>query len=120
MNRVRCPFPIFRRSSPTLSPNAATLRSLQSSPRCSSQLPPDATTVNESGTIYFPTLSPQLRNRFRYDPVNHKLKFRGEFVQPVAGEYYLLLNVITDREKAILLSLSNDSAFQTAGGLNSG
>ena len=78
------------------------------------QLPPDATTVNESGTIYFPTLTPQLRNRFRYDPVNHKLKFRGEFVQPVAGEYYLLLNVITDREKAILLALSNDSAFKTA------
>jgi hypothetical protein len=76
--------------------------------------PADAATVNESGLVYFPTLPPQLRNRFRYNPVTHMLMFRGEFIQPPSGDYYLLLNVITAREKPILLGLSSDSQFQTA------
>lgn len=78
------------------------------------ELPGDATVINQSGKFYFPTLPPQLRDRFTYDPINFKLEFRGAFVEPPAGESYLLLNVITDREKAILLDLSNDPAFQTA------
>jgi hypothetical protein len=79
-----------------------------------SQLPSNVLTVNEGGEIFFPTLPPSLRNRLRYDPINQKLKFRGEFVEPPAGEYYLLLNVITDREKTILLGLSSNSSFQNA------
>jgi hypothetical protein len=81
------------------------------------QLPgndPNFRTSSEGGLTYFPTLPPQLRNRIFYDPANHKLKFKGQFIQPVAGEYYLLLNVITAREKAILLSLSTDAAFRSA------
>jgi hypothetical protein len=77
------------------------------------QLPADISAVNQSGKFYFPTLPPQLRNRLSYDPVNGKLKFKGEFV-PSLGEGYLLLNVITDREKAILLGLSNNPQFTTA------
>ena len=79
-----------------------------------SQLPGDLPTVTEKGLKFFPTLPPHLRKRVSYDPVNQKLKFKGEFVEPPAGEYYLLLNVITDREKATLLSLSTDSRFQDA------
>jgi hypothetical protein len=78
------------------------------------QLPADATTVNQAGKFYFPTLPPQLRSRLSYDPINGKLRFKGEFVQPALGEGYILLNVLTDREKAILLGLSNDPAFQIA------
>ena len=55
-----------------------------------------------------------MRTRIFYDPTNHKLKFKGEFVEPPAGESYLLLNVITAREKATLLALSPQAAFQSA------
>jgi hypothetical protein len=79
-----------------------------------SQLPQDVQTVSENGVSYFPTLPPQLRTRFYYDPSTHRLKFRGSFIEPPAGEYYILLNVITDREKAILLNLSTDVAYRAA------
>jgi hypothetical protein len=80
------------------------------------QLPADAVTSSSGGQVYFPTLPPHLRNRFRYDPINHKLKFRGELIESVAGQepYYLLLNVITPRERTLLLGLSSNPAFQTA------
>jgi hypothetical protein len=78
------------------------------------RIPSDVVTVTEGGQVFFPTLPPALRNRLRYDPLNQLLKFRGEFIEPPAGEYYLLLNVITDREKAILLTLSSDATFQNA------
>jgi hypothetical protein len=78
------------------------------------QLPADVTTASDSGVKYFPTLPPQLRTRFFWDPTTQRLKFVGQFVQPVAGEYYLLLNVITAREKAVLLGLSTDATFQAA------
>ena len=76
------------------------------------QLPPDAQTVTQNGVKFFPALPPQLRSRFFYDPASHRLKFIGQFVQPLAGEYYLLLNVISAREQAILLNLSTDSTFR--------
>ncbi len=78
------------------------------------QLPSDLPAVTEQGLQLFPTLPPHLRNRLSYDPVNHKLKFKGQFVEPPAGEYYLLLNVITARERATLLGLSTDAGFQAA------
>ena len=78
------------------------------------QFPSSLKPAVESGLDYFPTLPPQLRSRFFYDPNAHKLKFKGKFIQPVAGEYYLLLNVITAREKNILLGLSTDVSFQSA------
>lgn len=78
------------------------------------QLPGDLPSVTQGGLRFFPGLPPQLSTRFFYDPVNRKLKFRGQFVEPPAGEYYLLLNVITARERAILLSLSTDSLYRAA------
>jgi hypothetical protein len=79
-----------------------------------SNLPADVATVNESGIVYFPTLPPQLRGRFRYDPAAQNLIFKGQFIEPVAGDYYTLLNVITAREKTILLGLSSNPQFQAA------
>jgi hypothetical protein len=78
------------------------------------QLPADVETYSRSGHSYFSALPPTLRNRLRHDPINRKLIFRGEFIEPAAGESYLLLNVITPRERAILLALSNDPAFDAA------
>jgi hypothetical protein len=79
-----------------------------------SQLPPDMATVNEGNMIYFPTLPPQLRSRFYYDPAQKKLIFKGELAQPDSIDYYLLLNVITLREKSILRGLSSDGAYTSA------
>lgn len=78
------------------------------------QLPPDVAAAPEGDKVYFDSLPPQLRRRVWFDPINKKLRFKGEFIEPVAGEYYLLLNVLSPREKLILLSLSQDPAFATA------
>ena len=67
----------------------------------------------EGALTYFLTLPPQLRSRIYYDRISHKLKIKGQFVD-AGGEPYLLLNVITEREKQILLSLSGDVPFQSA------
>ena len=40
------------------------------------------------------------------------LRYEGYFVEPPAGEYYLLLNVMTERDRQELLKLSQDSTFQ--------
>ncbi len=79
-----------------------------------SQLPADLPTVAEKGLRYFPTLPPHLRTRVFYDPLNRKLKLKGQFVEPPAGEYYLLLNTLTARERLVLLDLSRDPGFLNA------
>ncbi|HKX60387.1 MAG TPA: hypothetical protein VJS65_01065, partial [Verrucomicrobiae bacterium] len=78
------------------------------------QLPSDATTRNRAGFLYFPTLPPYLENRVSYDPVAHRLRLAGEFVEPPAGESYLLLNVLTTRDRSFLAGLSTDTQWQTA------
>jgi hypothetical protein len=78
------------------------------------QLPGDLPTVSQEGLRYFPELPAPLRSRFWYDPTNRKLKFKGRFVEPPAGESYLLLNVMTARERAVLLELSTDTAYRSA------
>lgn len=78
------------------------------------QLPADLQTQARAGLRYFPTLPPQLESRISYDPVARRLQLRGQFVEPPAGESYLLLNVLTPRERTILAGLSTDPAWQTA------
>jgi hypothetical protein len=78
------------------------------------QLPTDVQTRVRAGLIYFPSLPPQLEGRVSYDPVARRLQLRGEFVEPPAGESYLLLNVLTPRDRAILAGLTTDVAWQTA------
>ncbi len=63
-----------------------------------SGLPDDIETDVSGGKTYFPTLPPHLRSRFFYDSSSNELNFIGEFVEPTAGEYYLLLNVIEGSE----------------------
>ncbi len=62
----------------------------------------------------FQALPATLQSRFYYDKVNQWLRFKGQFIQPAAGEYYLLLNVLTGRELNSILALSSDPAFQQA------
>jgi len=80
------------------------------------QLPPDVTTRVRAGNLYFPTLPPHLESRVSYDPVARRLRLGGEFVEPPAGESYLLLNVLTPRDRAVLAGLSTDAAWQNAVG----
>ncbi len=78
------------------------------------QLPADVETRVNAGLLYFRALPPHLENRLRYDPVSHQLQLVGEFVEPPAGESYLLLNVLTPRDKAAVLNLTTDASFRAA------
>jgi hypothetical protein len=78
------------------------------------QLPADITTRVRAGNLHFPTLPPHLESRVSYDPVEHNLRLQGVFVEPPAGESYLLLNVLTPRDEAVLAALSTDAAWQGA------
>lgn len=78
------------------------------------QLPATITTRVQAGKLYFPTLPPHLESRVSYNPVTHQLQLRGEFVEPPAGEAYLLLNVLSTRDRTALASLAADAAWQTA------
>jgi uncharacterized delta-60 repeat protein len=76
------------------------------------------TTVNlQNQFIFFAGLPPHLRSRFWYEPPpSSKLKFRGEFRSSFGQEEptgYLLLNVITDRDKKYLLDTNVTSADST-------
>ena len=78
------------------------------------QLPGTIETRNRAGNFYFPLLPPYLEGRVSYDPMDQLLRLAGEFVEPPAGESYLLLNVLTPRDRAILAGLATDAAWQTA------
>lgn len=80
------------------------------------RLPDGMKTAIQGDRQYFTDLPPQLRSRVCYDgaATSRKLKLRGEIVVPAAGEYYLLMNVLTARERDQLLALSADSAFRAA------
>src|SRR5439155_18145821 len=75
-------------------------------------VPDDVQKSLSSGLIYFPTLPPHLRSRFWYDPNTFKLRFKGQLIEPAAGEYYLLLNVISKRDQDRLLALSANPTFK--------
>jgi hypothetical protein len=78
------------------------------------QLPGTIETRNRGGNFYFPALPPHLEGRISYDPVGRLLRLAGEFVEPPAGESYLLLNVLTARDRAVLAGLATDATWQTA------
>ncbi len=67
-----------------------------------------------SGLKVLTDLPPGLKERVRYDPLNGKLSFKGLFVEPSLGEYYVLLNVMTDTELLALKALSTDGPYRAA------
>jgi hypothetical protein len=70
-------------------------------------------TLDQAGKKYFLELPPHLRNRVSYDPNNHKLELIGEFYD-MLGEDLLLVNVLTQRDKAFLTGLTTNQAFRDA------
>ncbi len=80
-------------------------------------LPASAATAGSLGKIYFQLLPPHLQERFYYDPLlgpqgkigpdgkpgpKGSLVLRGEFVDEIAGEDYLQLNVLSGEDVATL------------------
>lgn len=78
------------------------------------QLPAGVPTRTTGGKLYFSTLPPHLESRVSYDPIARELRLQGQLVEPPLGEYFLLLNVLTPRDKATLLALSADAGFHAA------
>ncbi|MEM7706458.1 MAG: hypothetical protein AAF358_12935 [Pseudomonadota bacterium] len=66
---------------------------------------------NVSGTLKLPA---SIRQRLSFDPLNGRLSFAGVFDATGAGEPLLLLNVMSFRDRDILLSLDSDSGWQQA------
>jgi hypothetical protein len=64
-----------------------------------STLPPGLETTRRGDKHFFPKLPPHLRERLFWDDTEDKLNLRGQFVEPPLGEPYLLLNILTQREK---------------------
>ena len=76
------------------------------------KLPPSVLTSDYAGKTYFQKLSPGLQQRFYYDAnmgTLGGLVFKGEFIDEIAGEDYLNLNVPGAGDLAELKSLCPDS-----------
>lgn len=76
------------------------------------KLPPSVLTSDYAGRTYFQKLSPSLQQRFYYDAnagTLGGLVFKGEFVDEIAGEDYLNLNVLGTADLAELQDLCPDS-----------
>jgi hypothetical protein len=76
------------------------------------KLPPSVLTSDYAGKTYFQKLSPSLQQRFFYDANEGSLgglTFKGEFVDEIAGEDYLNLNVLGAADLAELQGLCPDS-----------
>jgi hypothetical protein len=66
-----------------------------------SELPSSAATYSSKGKTYFTHLPPHLVERFFFDPNRGnkgQLVLRGEFVDEIVGEDYLLMNVLSGKD----------------------
>jgi hypothetical protein len=68
-------------------------------------------TGNTAGTIKLPI---NIRKRVSFDPIAQTLSFKGSLDDFGAGEPLLLLNVMSARERDMLLALSSNSNYLTA------
>jgi hypothetical protein len=71
-------------------------------------IPPSIRTTSYLGKSYFQNLPPHLQQRFYFDPLRGTkgtLVFKGEFHDEIAGEDYLDLNVLAEKELAVLKAL---------------
>ena len=76
-----------------------------------SALPSSLLTSSRYGKTYFQRAQPHLQQRFYFDPTQGTvgaLVLIGEFVDPIAGEDYILLNVLSDADKNALKMLVNE------------
>jgi hypothetical protein len=77
-------------------------------------IPDDIITENNGAEKVFIQLSLALRRRLSYDPLNLKLKLKGEIVDPVFGFDYALLNVMSNADYKELLALSTNADWTKA------
>lgn len=80
-------------------------------------LPSDVSQAQDGPIVKFGNLPPTLAKRLYYDPIQNELRFKGEFMEPAIGQPWVLLNVITPAERAVLLNPSfrgGDSRFNLA------
>jgi hypothetical protein len=82
------------------------------------KLPPSVLTTVYAGKTYFQSLPPHLQQRFYYDPTlgtKGGLVLKGEFVDEIAGEDYLHLNVLGTADLALLQALcpSSDNSYKS-------
>jgi len=77
-------------------------------------LPVDIESQFRQGLTFFPQLSPGLKPRLVYDDMAGQLGFRGFFVEPTLGEYYVFLNVMTPAEKTEARTLTTDPDWRSA------
>ncbi len=76
------------------------------------KLPSSVATTGSFGKIYFQLVPPHLQKRFYFDPLlgpKGSLVFIGQFVDEIAGEDYLNLNVLSAEETTRLKSVVNAS-----------
>ena len=76
------------------------------------EIPDSVNTEIYQGKTYFPNLPPHLVKRFFFDPnrgENGALVFKGEFIDEVVGEDYLLPNIAGAKDLASLKGLCPDS-----------
>ncbi|MFH0881037.1 MAG: LamG domain-containing protein, partial [Lentisphaerota bacterium] len=68
---------------------------------------PNPSVYVRNGLYYFNGLPPELSERFYYNPAlgSSNLLLIGQMIQPVAGDPYLLDNVLNDRQRAVLTTL---------------
>ncbi len=78
------------------------------------KIPSTIETQFMQGMTFFPKLSPALKPRVVYDAINGRLGFRGFFVEPTLGDYYVFLNVMSLTDKAEMRALSTVPAWTNA------
>lgn len=75
---------------------------------------PDVEKELVEGSYRFPELQYSLKCRLLYDPVNQQLLFKGLLFNEGLGEPLLLSNVMTEKEKEILLAFGDTSGWDSA------
>jgi hypothetical protein len=81
-------------------------------------VPSSVYTSNYQGKTYFPNLPPHLSQRLLFDPNRGEkgaLVFRGEFVDEIVGEKYLLLNVLRGNDLQAAKGLCPDADAENKG-----
>ncbi len=76
-------------------------------------LPAGIKTLQNQDRKYFTDLPPHLQQRLWFEPINNRLMFQGAFIDSIAGEDYVQLNVIgsDDRQSILKLAPSNHPLY---------
>ncbi len=80
------------------------------------ELPASLVTMSHKGKTYFTQLPPHLVDRLFFDPMRGQkgqLVFKGEFVDEIVGEDYLLLNVLTGKDLEDVQKLADPNKADT-------